>query len=136
MVICPVQSVPSLQHGPTKFLSPLAYVSTTACYVVLTIDIDSIATMLFNVADSTVGVVPVTKVDREKDALPIDFLKESEGSWILEKRVYKGSDPAYNAEKMHGLPVGIQLVGRPWEEEKVLAMMKVVDDVVNSESSP
>ena len=28
---------------------------------------------------------------------------------------------------MEGLPVGIQVVGQPWGEEKVLAIMHVID---------
>jgi Asp-tRNA(Asn)/Glu-tRNA(Gln) amidotransferase A subunit family amidase len=32
----------------------------------------------------------------------------------------------YDSESMHGLPVGVQVVGRKLEEEKVLAGMKVV----------
>ena len=69
-------------------------------------------------------------MDAELDALPPDFLKDSKGSWLLEKRVYAGSDPAYDAKKMHGLPVGIQVVGKPWEDEKVLGVMKVVESAV------
>ena len=36
----------------------------------------------------------------------------------------------YAPEKMAGLPVGVQVVGRAWEDEKVLAMMKVVDEAL------
>jgi amidase len=31
---------------------------------------------------------------------------------------------------MHGLPVGVQVVGKPWEEEKVLALMKELEGLV------
>lgn len=91
-----------------------------------------IATILYNVVDSTVGCMPVTPVDRDRDATPpVDqFLANSPGSWILEKRVYGGSDPAYDADKMHGLPVGIQVVGRAWEDEKVLGVMKEISSLV------
>lgn len=67
--------------------------------------------MLFNAADSTVGVLPVTRVDSEVDSIPPDFLDGpmTDRSWILEKRVYGGANPAYDAEKMHGLPVGSRL---------------------------
>jgi hypothetical protein len=87
--------------------------------------------MLFNVCDSTVGVIPVTRVDKDTDALPDGFLFDSQGSKLLEQRIYEGSDPAYDANKMHGLSVGVQIVGRAWEEEKVLAMMQVVEDLVS-----
>ncbi|WVW82528.1 hypothetical protein I302_104539 [Kwoniella bestiolae CBS 10118] len=112
MLLCPVQAVPALEHGTTKLLSPL-----------------SVATILFNVVDSTVGVLPVTHVNKDLDTHSLDFLDDSQGSWILEKRVY-GKDGAYDAEKMHGLPVGVQVVGREWQEEKVLKMMQVLEGLV------
>jgi hypothetical protein len=84
--------------------------------------------------DSTVGVLPITRVDRTLDHLPPDFLDRSTGSNILEGRTY-GSPPrdgggAYDADAMDGLPVGVQVVGRPWEEERVLALMKVLEGLV------
>ncbi|OCF37665.1 amidase [Kwoniella heveanensis BCC8398] len=113
MLLCPVQAVPALQHGATKLLSPL-----------------SVGTILFNVVDSTVGVLPVTRVDRALDKHPTDYLEGSQGSWLLEKRIYMGEGCAYDTEKMHGLPVGVQVVGKAWEEEKVLGMMAVLEKLV------
>ncbi|ORX37379.1 putative Acetamidase [Kockovaella imperatae] len=112
-VICPVLSVPAMEHGRTTLLSPVA-----------------IGTIVFNIIDSTVGVLPVARVDRELDSTPPDFLKGSVGSWILERRMYEGTNPAYNADKMHGLPIGVQVVAKPWQEEKVLKIMKVVEEAV------
>ncbi|RSH93004.1 hypothetical protein EHS25_008452 [Saitozyma podzolica] len=112
-IICPVQAVPALEHGRTKFLSPLC-----------------VQTVVYNVVDSTVGVLPVTRVDRSRDAIAPDFLQESPGSWILEKRVYGGTDPAYDADRMHGLPVGVQVVGPAWEEERVLGVMRLLESLV------
>ena len=34
---------------------------------------------------------------------------------------------------MHGLPVGVQVVGRRLEEEKVLALMSRVEDALGAE---
>lgn len=120
MIVCPVQAVPALKHDETEWLSPLC-----------------IGTVLFNVVDSTVGVLPVTRVDRHLDALRADYLEDSKGSKLLEKRVYIGKpwkeDPTYDAEKMHGLPVGVQVVGKAWEEEKVLEMMKVLVGLIGYE---
>lgn len=31
---------------------------------------------------------------------------------------------------MHGLPVGVQVVAPPWEEEQLLKIMTVVDEAV------
>ena len=85
--------------------------------------------------DSTVGVIPVTKVDQDLDTVPQDFLDRSGGSKLLESRVYLGKDPAYDPVKMHGLPVGIQIVGKPYEEEKVLAIMRIIEDLVGDHST-
>ena len=34
---------------------------------------------------------------------------------------------AYDAEDMHGLPLGVQVVGKRLEEEKVLEGMKIIE---------
>lgn len=120
MAFSPVVSIIDLSNKPKKLsLRP------------------SIGTVLFNVVDSTVGVLPVTRVNRDLDALPADYLKGSKGSKLLERRVYIGKpgkeEPTYDAEKMHGLPVGVQVVGKAWEEEKVLKMMKVLDNMLQYE---
>jgi hypothetical protein len=112
-VLCPPQAVPALEHGRTKELSPLC-----------------IGTALFNVIDATVGVLPITRVDAERDAAPADYVQGYPGSHILNNRVYTGADPAYDATKMAGLPVGVQIVGRTFDDEKVLAMMKIVETAV------
>ena len=53
------------------------------------------------------------------------------GSKLIKGEVYgpKGAD---NPPAINGLPVGVQVVGHPWPEEKVLAMMRasVVDGVL------
>ncbi|KAH8906298.1 amidase [Coniochaeta sp. PMI_546] len=79
-------------------------------------------TFLFNLLDYTAGVLPVTHVDKELDRLPKDFnIKKLNG-------VAQGAYKLYDADKMHGLPVGVQVVGRRLEEEKVLSVMKRVED--------
>lgn len=130
-LICPVMAVPALEHQRTKFLSPLWYIVIFPAFISSKLTKTSIFTVLFNMVDSTVGVIPVTKVDKTSDTIPPDFLAGSQGSKILEGRTYSGSDPAYDATKMHGLPVGVQIVGKPWEEEKVLAMMGILEKMVD-----
>lgn len=89
-----------------------------------------IATIMFNVCDSTVGVLPVTRVTDDDVVEDTDYPDHLPSlSPILEKRVY-GNGGVYNASAMKGLPVGIQVVGRAYEEEKVLKMMKVVEELV------
>ncbi|EPE06196.1 amidase protein [Ophiostoma piceae UAMH 11346] len=84
-------------------------------------------TFLFNLLDYTAGVMPVTHVDKELDALPKDFsLKELNG-------VAQGAMKHYDAAAMHGLPVGVQIVGRRLEEEKVLSVMKLVEEALGDD---
>lgn len=72
--------------------------------------------------------LPVTRVDAAKDVLTEEWKKEAgHGSSILEKGIFFGPKKLYDPELSNGMPVGVQIVGRRWEDEKVLAMMKVVD---------
>jgi len=41
-----------------------------------------------------------------------------------------GAPKVYDPVAMEGLPVGIQIAGRWNEDEKVIGLMKVVDDVL------
>jgi amidase len=83
------------------------------------------------VIDSTVGVIPVLTVDSKIDALPADFDEKirSAGTPLLSKLCYS---QVYDAEAMHGLPVGVQIVGPAWEEERVIETMKVVDTALKT----
>lgn len=72
-------------------------------------------------------MVPVTHVDKTLDKLPADFsIKKLNG-------VAQGAYKLYNAEAMHGLPVAVQVVGRRLEEEKVLAVMKRLEDALGDQ---
>jgi len=82
-------------------------------------------TFLFNLLDYSTGIIPVTKVDARKDALPKSF-RPANG---IEKGAYK----YYDAEKMAGLPIAVQVVGRRLTEEKVLAYMSVVTEALKSD---
>ncbi|KAF8135201.1 amidase signature domain-containing protein [Boletus edulis] len=67
------------------------------------------------------------------DVLPAGFVPGAKGtSTILEKEMYTGPTPVYDPVAMAGIPVGVQIVGKKWEDEKVLAMMKVVDDALGT----
>lgn len=39
----------------------------------------------------------------------------------------------YDADKMHGLPVGIQIVGRRLQEEKVMEGLKLVEQLLQED---
>lgn len=77
--------------------------------------------------DYTAGIIPVTHVDKTKDQLPSGFnIRKLNG-------VAQGAYKLYDADAMHGLPVGVQVVGRRLEEEKVLAIMERIEDALGDE---
>lgn len=47
--------------------------------------------------------------------------------------IAQGAYKLYNANEMHGLPVGVQIIGRRLEEEKVLALMERVEDALGDD---
>jgi len=109
-IIAPVQAVPAVPHGGCDRLIPLA------C-----------STLLYNIVDSPVGVIPVTRVDAARDRLSDEWrAAPGNGSKLLEGALY-GPNGAYDPQAMEGLPVGVQIFGEAWAEEKVLAIMHVVD---------
>jgi hypothetical protein len=66
--------------------------------------------------------MPITRVDRKLDVLSPAFRSRNK----IEADAYKG----YDAYDMHGLPVGVQIVGRRLEEEKVLEGMKLIEGLL------
>ncbi|KAF8268354.1 amidase signature enzyme [Lactarius quietus] len=76
-------------------------------------------TFLFNVLDYSAGVMPITRVDRKLDVVSPAFKARNK----IEADAYKG----YDSDDMHGLPVGVQIVARRLEEEKVLEGMKLIE---------
>ncbi|KAJ8095263.1 hypothetical protein PM082_010486 [Marasmius tenuissimus] len=118
-VIAPVQSLPQMPHGGAAELNVLA-----SC------------TMLYNLVDSPVGVLPVTTVDPSLDALDKEWTEcgPEAGSVMVHKLMYKDAKQKfYNPEALKGMPVGVQIVGRRFEDEKVLAMMSVVDNALGKD---
>lgn len=105
-IISPVLALPGVQHHAAKDIASL-----------------SIPCMVYNLADCPAGVVPVTRVDEKLDALPEGYWPTGAGSKLLGKKCTE----LYDSKKMDGLPVSIQIAGRRWEDEKVLAMMSVLD---------
>ncbi|PCH45081.1 amidase signature enzyme [Wolfiporia cocos MD-104 SS10] len=82
-------------------------------------------TFLFNLLDYSAGVLPITHVDRERDALGSGFKPRN----AIEASNYR----MYDANKMHGLPVGVQVVGKRLEEERVLEAMKIIQRLLSQE---
>ena len=68
--------------------------------------------------------MPITRVDSALDKLPRAFRQRNK----IEKDAHVG----YNADEMHGLPVGVQIVGKRFEEGKVLEGMELIEGLLNS----
>lgn len=66
----------------------------------------------------------MTHVDKALDQLPGTFkFGDLNG-------VAKGAYQHYDADRMHGLPVAVQIVGRRLQEEKVLAIMERIEQAL------
>lgn len=81
-------------------------------------------TFMFNLLDYSAGVLPVTKVDKSLDKVDPKFKPSN--------RVEKGAYSIYDADKMHGLPVGVQVVGKRLDEERTLKAMELVESSLKS----
>ncbi|KAJ7213570.1 amidase [Mycena pura] len=114
-IIAPVVATPQLPLGSFGTVFPVT--STTA---------------LYNFLDLPAGCVPVTRVDAHKDALTAEWTAARSHS-IVYKALYQGKAPMYDPVAMQGMPVAVQVVGRRWEDEKVLAMMHVVDNALGND---
>ncbi|KAH6968347.1 amidase signature domain-containing protein [Fusarium avenaceum] len=101
-IICPTTPYSTLRHGSFRHV---AY------------------TGVFNVVDYSAVSFP-TGISVDKD---VDKLESYEPLSPLCKSV----NDDYDAELVHGLPVSLQIVARRLEEEKVLAMAKLVHETIS-----
>lgn len=91
----------------------------------------AMATAIYNLLNIPVGCLPVTRVDAAKDQITDEWKDEAgHGSTFIENGIFHGSHPLYDPAQSKGMPVNIQIAGRRWEDEKVLAMMQIVDDAL------
>ncbi|ODH38574.1 hypothetical protein ACO22_02274 [Paracoccidioides brasiliensis] len=128
-ILCPVNATPALPHGAMKdAVSSCGY------------------TFLWNLLDYSCGVLPVGHVDAVVDAIDRSPTKSAREKKNAYKRVLReaGEDNAvamgawkyYDSQKMHGLPTAVQIVGRRWEEERVLGFMEVVERALEAYRGP
>ncbi|KAH6649192.1 amidase [Truncatella angustata] len=81
-------------------------------------------TLIHNLLDHAAVTVPVTFADKSMDIAPssVSRMNDIDGkNWN-----------SYDAEIYHGAPVGIQVVGRRLEEEKVLALGEVLSEALKT----
>lgn len=98
VIVCPPHATCALQHGASKNFAPAGSFS-----------------MLFNLLQFPAGAVPVTTVQHSEQ------VHELFSNSFFEKSARKVSS---NSE---GLPVGVQVVAKPWYDETALAVMKFLE---------
>lgn len=108
-ILCPANATPALPHNSMRdAVSSCGY------------------TFLWNFLDHSAGVIPVSHVDPKRDSLaaPYKTILKQMGA---NNAIARGAWMHYDAAKMAGLPTAVQVVGRRWQEEKVLGCMEVVE---------
>jgi len=103
LVLCPASPLPALTHGATK---DLATCGAYAC--------------LYNLLGYPAGVVPVTRVqpgEESSRAISRDIVEK------VARGVEQGSA---------GLPIGVQVVARPWQDHVALAAMAAIEKGVRA----
>jgi fatty acid amide hydrolase len=103
IILCPPCALPALTHGASK---DLATVGAYAC--------------LYNLLGWPAGVVPVSRV-RENEQVGRQASRDAVNKVALQ--VEQGSA---------GLPAGVQVVARPWQEHLALAAMAGIESAARS----
>jgi Asp-tRNA(Asn)/Glu-tRNA(Gln) amidotransferase A subunit family amidase len=83
----------------------------------------SVYTSLLNLTDSPSVAVPVTRVDRAVDEWPA-------GQGCRHPVMEAAVRAMYDAQAMHGLPVGVQLYGLKFQDERVLGYAVVLENAL------
>ncbi|CAF0980341.1 unnamed protein product [Rotaria sp. Silwood1] len=110
LLLTPVNGLPAYLHGQSSHL----FHSCTY-------------TFLFNILHLPAGVVPVTLVrDDEQYYEDIGHLNND---WVV-------SMAKDTCRQSAGLPIGVQLVGWPNDDERVLGVMKELESAIGQNSSP
>jgi fatty acid amide hydrolase len=103
LIVCPATSLPAWRHGAARDLI-----------------LGGTYTVLYNVLGYPAGVVPVTRVR------PGEELGRAPSRDLVQQA-------AYNVERdSAGLPVGVQVVARPWREHVALAAMRAIEDAARA----
>ncbi len=97
IVLCPAYATPALPHGMSKNFT-----------------LASSPAMVWNVVQFPAGVVPVTRVRPEETTRP-------HPRDLLERHAAR-----VDAQSA-GLPVGVQVVARPWRDHEALAVMAALE---------
>jgi fatty acid amide hydrolase len=99
VIVCPVAAVPAIPHGASRYLA------TAGGY-----------NPLYNVLGYPAGVVPVSRVRPGEES-------GRRSSLDLVQRTARAAERG-----SVGLPLGVQVVARPWREHVALAAMRAIQD--------
>jgi fatty acid amide hydrolase len=103
LILCPACALPALTHGSSRDLI------LAGGYMAL-----------YNLLGYPTGIVPVTRVHSEEEVGRVrsrDLMEQAA------RKVELGSA---------GLPVGVQVVARPWHEHVALAAMRAIEQVTRT----
>ncbi|KAH8897576.1 general amidase [Thozetella sp. PMI_491] len=78
---------------------------------------------IYNMLDHPCVTLPVTEVDKTIDHTDLTYEAVSDKD--------RSNHHMYDPELFDGMPVGLQLVGRPYTEEKVLHIAGLVDEAIH-----
>ncbi|HEX6540247.1 MAG TPA: amidase family protein, partial [Ktedonobacterales bacterium] len=99
VIICPACAVPAIPHGSSKDLLTAGGYAT-----------------LYNLLGYPAGVVPVTRVQPHEETPR----KRSRDKVEMAARAAEQGSA--------GLPIGVQVVARPWREHVALAAMRAIEE--------
>ena len=106
VVICPVFPYPAPKTEHVK-----------------TLDWNTTYTIPFNILDLPTGTIPITRHSEADIEAPYPPKETPRTAWGGVDPIFKTIN-ASNSTSSLGLPIGVQIVGLKWNEEKVLAVMK------------
>jgi fatty acid amide hydrolase len=103
VVLCPVASLPAWTHGAARDLI-----------------LGGAYTTLYNLLGYPAGVVPFTRVRADEE------VGRTRSRDMVQQAAYKVEQGSA------GLPVGVQVVARPWREHVALAAMRAIEDAARA----
>ncbi|KAL8654303.1 MAG: hypothetical protein Q9210_001584 [Variospora velana] len=84
-----------------------------------------------NLMDFSAAVIPVTRADKSVDVFDHGYQPLNDSAVFLR---YTNLNFEDDADTYDGAPVGLQIVARKWEEEKVWAIAKILDTALKNRS--
>lgn len=104
LILCPAMSLPAWKHGAARDLT-----------------LGGAYAILYNLLGYPAGVVPVTRVRADEES---DRAASSDMVQRAARQTEQGSA---------GLPIGVQVVARPWREHVALAAMQEIERVASNQ---